>query len=160
MRFESPLSPYSAIKKAEKFFEKKVLNSTIKEQPLSKRDEQMLEMGVSTLSMESYWMKIYAQKNKAGGSTIRVKARLGLMQLTFAAIVLALAGGFLYYAIAKPNFVTIFVPLFFFIVGVLGIINPLLRINSTQKDLKEALSTTAPIKDNEDESSQKNPRVQ
>ncbi|MBD3189914.1 MAG: hypothetical protein GF308_04690 [Candidatus Heimdallarchaeota archaeon] len=160
MKFDSPLSPYKALKKAEKFFEKKVLNSSIKEQPLSTQDEQLLEIGVNTLSVEVYWVKTYAQKNEEGGSTIKLKSRLGLMYLTFAAIALLLAGGFFYYAIANPHIITIFVPVLFFIVGMLAIISPLIRINSIQKELKEALSTTKPLEHGEEKSSQKSLRIQ
>jgi hypothetical protein len=139
LRFVSNLSPYYAIQKAEEYFEK-VANSIVKEKPHGKGDEQMIEIGVSGGRWELYWTKIKAEKMaEEKGSEITIKSRLGLMQLSLGAIVFVLSGPFLYYAIAKPGFFTIFVTVLIALVGILSIIVPIIRIIQMQKQLKQVL---------------------
>ena len=47
MEYESPFSPYEAIKKTKKFFTEEILNVTIKEEPMGKGDAQMIDVGIS-----------------------------------------------------------------------------------------------------------------
>jgi hypothetical protein len=140
MEFESPIRAYDAIKRSQKFFEAEVLNSKVKEEPLGKKDTQLLKMGISGLNWEFYWIQIFASNNETG-STIQIKGRLGIMQLFLASIIILLSGPFLYLAINNPGFFTIAITIVLFLIGVLSIIMPIIRLRSTIKHLKAILLT-------------------
>ncbi|MCK5298815.1 MAG: hypothetical protein KAJ76_07910, partial [Candidatus Heimdallarchaeota archaeon] len=103
MEFESPLSPHKALKKTEKFFELKVNNSKIKDQPLTKKDPQFLEMGVATVFGEIFWMKIHAKRTKTKTAKVSLIGRPSVKHLFLSAIVSLLSGPFLYMAINNES---------------------------------------------------------
>ncbi|MFW9922151.1 MAG: hypothetical protein ACFFDW_02560 [Candidatus Thorarchaeota archaeon] len=146
MEYESSLSPSDAIKKAEDYFENEVLNHVIKEKPLSKKDKQLLEIGVTGGRWEVFWMKIAAARTSAGITKIAITSRPGLAQLSFGAIVLLLSGPFIYLSIANDAYWVLFFPIFLFIIGLLSIIMPLIRMRETGKALKEVLTEKREIK--------------
>ncbi|HUU78968.1 MAG TPA: hypothetical protein VMX55_11525 [candidate division Zixibacteria bacterium] len=145
MEYESPLSPYEAIKKAENFFANEVINSKVKEKSLSKKDQQMLEMGVTGGNWEIFWMKIFASRNNLEGSRIYTKSRFGLMQLSFASIITVLSGPFLYLVLWNEVYWALVFPSFFFLLGVLSFVMPFYRIISTSKNLKQILTNEREI---------------
>ncbi len=140
MEYESPFSPYEAIKKTEKFFTEELLNVTIKEKPMGKGDAQMIDVGISGGRWEIFWMKVYASKNATGGSIITTRGRSGLQQLSFAAIILVFSGPFFYYALSSSRYWIFAFPVLLFAVGLLSIIMPIMRVRSTNKQLKEVLT--------------------
>lgn len=140
MEYESPLSPYEAIKTTEKFFAEEILNVTIKEKNLGKGEAQMIDVGISGGRWEIFWMKVYASRNAAGGSIITTKGRSGLQQLSFAAIILVFSGPFFYYALSSSRYWIFAFPVLLFAVGLLSILMPIMRVRSTKKQLKEVLS--------------------
>lgn len=140
MEFESPLAPYDAIKAAKKYFEDDVLNSVIKEAPLTRGDDQILEVGISGGRWEVFWMRLHAVKWDKG-SKIYMKGRPGISQLSMGAIAAVLSGPFTAIILLySNNFWLLFVPIFFFILGVLSIIMPIVRVRSTQKEIYEKLT--------------------
>ncbi|MEA2069988.1 MAG: hypothetical protein U9O98_01720 [Asgard group archaeon] len=145
MDFESPHSPSKAIERAEKYLKGNILNAIIKEKPLNRQEKQKLEVGVTGGRWEFFWIKIYAQKNLDKGSKITLRANIGLQQLTFSAIILLLAGPFLYFAISNPTFFTIFVPSILALFGFLGILVPIIRLRKTTAKLKQAIQSTNEI---------------
>ncbi len=140
MEYQSPLSPYDAIKKTEKFFTKEILNTIIKEKPMGKKDKQIIDIGVSGGRWEIFWMKVYATKNPLGGSIIITKGRSGLKQLSFAAIILMLSGPFFYLVLSNNVYWALLFPAVFFVLGILSILMPIIRIRSTNRELKEVLT--------------------
>jgi len=140
LEYESPFSPYEAIKKTKKFFNEEILNVTIKEEPMGKGDAQMIDVGISGGRWEIFWMKVYASKNATGGSIITTKGRSGLQQLSFAAIVLVFSGPFFYFALSSSRYWIFAFPVLLFAVGLLSIIMPIMRVRSTNKQLKEVLT--------------------
>lgn len=145
MEYESPFSPYEAIKKTEKFFQEEVLNVTIKEKPMGKGDAQMIDVGISGGRWEIFWMKVYASKNASGGSIITTKGRSGLQQLSFAAIILVFSGPFFYYALTSGRYWIFTFPVLLFAVGLLSILMPIMRVRSTNKQLKEVLTDSRDV---------------
>jgi len=141
MEFESPLSPYKALKKTEKFFELKVNNSKIKDQPLTKKDPQFLEMGVATVFGEIFWMKIHARRTKTKTAKVSLTGRPAVKHLFFSAIVAFLSGPFLYMAINNGSIINYLLAGLLAVVGIASMLMPLFRIRRTQQKLKEALST-------------------
>ncbi len=141
MEFESPLSPHKALKKTEKFFELKVNNSKIKDQPLSKKDPQFLEMSVATIFGEIFWMRINAKRTKTKATKVILHSRPGTRHMFLSAIVMLLSGPFLYMAINSMNPFNFIVAGLFAVIGLASMFLPLFRIRGTQKKLKEALST-------------------
>ncbi len=140
MEYESPLSPYDAIKKTEKFFTEELLNVTIKEKPIGKGDAQMIDVGISGGKWEIFWMKVYASKNPVGGSIITTKGRSGLQQLSFAAIILVLSGPFFFLVFSNENYWVLAFPVLLLVVGFLSILMPIIRVRTTNKQLKEVLT--------------------
>ena len=141
MEIESPQAPYDAIKIAKKYFEDDVLNSVIKEAPLTRGDDQILEVGVSGGRWEVFWMKLHAVKWDKG-SKIYIKGRPGISQLTMGAIAATLSGPFTALILLYSNkYWLLGVPIFFFILGLLSIIMPIVRVRQTQKELYEKLTT-------------------
>lgn len=145
MEFDSPLAPYDAIKKAKKYFEDEVLNIVIKEEPLTRADDQILEVGISGGRWEVFWMKIHAL-NIEKGSKIYMKGRPGISQLTMAAIAMVISGPFTVLVFLNDTYWLLFIPIFFFILGLLSIIMPFIRVRSTQKELLELLTTDKKVK--------------
>ncbi|TET31323.1 MAG: hypothetical protein E3J70_02460 [Candidatus Heimdallarchaeota archaeon] len=144
MEFESPLSPYKALKKTEKFFELKVNNSKIKDQPLTKKDPQFLQMSVATIFGEIFWMNIHTRRTKTKTTKVSLKSRPGTRHMFLSTIVLLMSGPFLYMAISSTtstNIFTYIISVLFAVIGIASLIMPIFRINSTQRKLKEALST-------------------
>ena len=140
MEIESPQAPYDAIKTAKKYFEDDVLNSVIKEAPLTRGDDQILEVGVSGGRWEVFWMKLHAVKWDKG-SKIYMKGRPGISQLTMAAIVTVLSGPFTALILLYSNkYWLLIIPIFFLLLGILSIIMPLVRIRNTRKELIEKLT--------------------
>lgn len=140
MEFESTLSPSDAIKKSEEYFENEILNHVIKEKPLSKKDKQLLEVGVTGGRWEVFWMKIAAARTSGGITKIAITSRPGLAQLSFGAIVFLLAGPFIYLAIANDTYWIFFFPVLLFLIGLLSMIMPIIRLKETEKGLKEILT--------------------
>ncbi|MHA1244993.1 MAG: hypothetical protein ACTSP7_10525 [Candidatus Heimdallarchaeota archaeon] len=135
MEIESPQAPYDAIKTAKKYFEDDVLNSVVKEAPLTRGDDQILEVGISGGRWEVFWIKLHAVKWDKG-SKIYMKGSPGISQLTMGAIAATLSGPFTALILLySTNYWLLFVPIFFFILGVLSIIMPIVRVRSTQKEL-------------------------
>lgn len=145
MEYESPLSPYDAIKKTEKFFMEEIGNAIVKEKPLSKKDAQMIDIGITGGRWEIFWMKVYASKDAAKGSIITTKGRSGLQQLSFAAIILVLSGPFFYLSLSNDAYWALIFPVVFFIIGFLSILMPIMRVRSTSKQLKEVLTGSRDI---------------
>ncbi|MCK5046666.1 MAG: hypothetical protein KAS22_08800 [Candidatus Heimdallarchaeota archaeon] len=141
MEFESPLSPHKALKKTEKFFELKVNNSKIKDQPLTKKDPQFLEMGVATVFGEIFWMKIHAKRTKTKTAKVSLIGRPSVKHLFLSAIVSLLSGPFLYMAINNESVINYLLAGLLAAVGIASMLLPLFRIKRTQQKLKEALST-------------------
>ena len=141
MEFDSPLSPHKSIKKAEKYFELKVNNSKIKEQPLSRKDPAILEIGVATIFGEIFWMRIHAKRKKDKSTSISLVGRVGIRHMFLSAIVLLMTGPFLYYALTSNNFFVYIVAGFFAVLGIFSLSMPFFRIRSTRKQLVEALSS-------------------
>ncbi|MHA1306882.1 MAG: hypothetical protein ACTSO7_02760 [Candidatus Heimdallarchaeota archaeon] len=139
MQFESPLAPYDAIKKAKKYFEEDVLNTTIKEAPLTRGDDQILEVGISGGRWEVFWMKIHAVKSETG-SRVYLKGRPGISQLTMGSIAVLVSVPFAFLALMNDNYWLLFIPVFFLILGVLSIIMPIVRIRNTRKEVIEKLT--------------------
>ncbi len=141
MEFESPLSPYKALKKTEKFFELKVNNSKIKDQPLTKKDPQFLQMSVATIFGEIFWMNIHTRRTKTKTTKVSLKSRPGTRHMFLSAIVMLMSGPFLYFAVNSGNIFNYFIAGLFAVIGIASMIMPIIRINGTQRKLKEALST-------------------
>jgi len=141
MEFESPLSPYKALKKTEKFFELKVNNSKIKDQPLTKKDPQFLEMSVATIFGEIFWMKIHARRTKTKSTKVSLTSRPGTRHMFLSAIVMLMSGPFLYMAFNSSNVFTYLIAGLFAVIGIASMIMPIFRINGTQRKLRDALST-------------------
>ncbi len=142
MEFDSPISPHKSIKKAEKFFELKVNNSKIKEQPLSRKDPAILEVGIATIFGEIFWMRIHAKRKKDKSTRIILKGSVGVRHMFLSSIVLLMSGPFLYYAISSENIFVYLVAGFFAALGIFSLLMPLFRIRTTRKQLVEALSST------------------
>ena len=141
MEFESPLSPHKTLKKTEKFFELKVNNSKIKDQPLTKKDPQFLEMGVATVFGEIFWMKIHAKRTKTKTAKVSLTGRPSVKHLFLSGIVGLLSGPFLYMAINNGSIINYLLAGLLAVVGIASMLMPLFRIRRTQQKLKEALST-------------------
>ena len=142
MEFISPLLPHKAIKKANRFFQNSVNNSKVKEEPLSPKDSQALEIGVSAIYGEIYWIKVLAEQARNKTTTIFLKGRMSSRQLLFSAIVFLLATPFLYLAISGDwpgTLITYFFAFFVGIIGIMGFIVPIIRINNVCKSLKKVL---------------------
>lgn len=149
MEYLSQYSPSEAIKITESFFENEILNTVIKEKPLSKKDPQILEVGVTGGRWEIYWVKIYASRATSGETRIFSKGRPGLAQLSFGVIIWLLAGPFLYYVIANNIYWTLIFPAFFFILGLLSVIMPIIQSRKTQKTIQAILQQKREIKKKE-----------
>ena len=147
MIYESPLAPSEVIKKAEKYFSNEVLNSTIKEKPLSKKDEQKLLVGVTGGRWDIFQMEISAYMDERGIIHINSKGRCGLQQLFFAFLIWLLSTPFLFMAVSNTRYWLIIFAGFLFLVGVLSLIMPIVRIRETQKGLKEILTSQREVKE-------------
>ncbi|NHJ49417.1 MAG: hypothetical protein FK733_16630 [Asgard group archaeon] len=141
MEIKSPHSAYKAIKRATAFFEKKVNNSKIKEEPSSRSEAQELEIGVTTVFGEIFWMKLNAKRNEGKTSTVYVRSSPSTMHLFLSAIVILMSGPFFYLAFTSGNPFVYFVSGFFILLGVASLIMPFIRIRSTKKALKAALTS-------------------
>jgi len=139
MNFDSPLAPFIAIKEAKKYFENEVTNAVIKKAPLTRGDDQILEAGISGGRWEVFWMRIQAIKSE-NGSRIYVKSRPGTTQLTMGTIAVLLAVPFAYLVLNNNSYWLLFIPIFFFILGVLSIIMPIVRARTTRKEIYEKLT--------------------
>ncbi len=142
MEFESPISPYRAIKKAMNFFEKKVNNTKVKEAPASRRDPMILEVGITTIWGEIFWTRINTRRSKdKQSSKVFVKSRPGTRHMFFSAIVLLLSGPFFYMALSNDiRYFTLIMAAFFALIGIASMIMPVVRINRINKQIKEVLS--------------------
>ncbi|NHJ39173.1 MAG: hypothetical protein FK731_04010, partial [Asgard group archaeon] len=116
MEIQSPHSPHKAIKRASVFFETKVNNSKVKEEPLSRKDPAELEIGVATVFGEIFWFKLFAKRNIDKTSTVNVKSRPGTWHIFLSAIVLLMSGPFLYLALNSMN------PFVFIVAGLFALI--------------------------------------
>jgi len=146
MEFESPLSQFKAIKKATAYFETKVTNVQIKEQPFSRKDPQHLEIGVRALLGEIFWMKIDARRTKEKKTSIvTVRGRPGTMHLFLSAIVLLMAGPFLYMAFQSGNAYPYVASGFFALLGLASLIMPFIRLRKTGRALRTVLSSEEEI---------------
>ncbi|MCF2144208.1 MAG: hypothetical protein K9W42_10950 [Candidatus Heimdallarchaeota archaeon] len=142
MEFESPLSQFKAIKKATIYFETKVQNTQIKEQPLSRKDPQHLEIGVRALLGEIFWMKIDARRTKEKKtSIISIKGRPGTMHLFLSAIVVLMAGPFLYMGFQSGNAYPYVASGFFALLGLASLIMPFIRLRKTSRALQAVLTS-------------------
>lgn len=143
MEFESPLSPYRAIKKAMKFFETKVNNTKIKEAPLSRRDPMVLDVGITTIWGEIFWTKINTRRTKdKQSSKVFVKSRPGTRHMFFSLIVLLMSGPFLYMALRDDiRYFPLVMAIVFAFIGIASMIMPLVRISKINKQIKEVLTS-------------------
>jgi hypothetical protein len=139
MEIRSPHSPHKAIKRATIYFETKVNNSNIKEQPASRKDPAELEVGVATVFGEIFWFKLFAKRNIDKTSTINVKSSPGTWHMFLSAIVLLMSGPFLYMAINSMNPFVFIVAGIFALIGIASIIMPFFRIRATKKQLTHVL---------------------
>ncbi|MBK5113010.1 MAG: hypothetical protein JJE41_05230 [Candidatus Heimdallarchaeota archaeon] len=151
MEFESPLSPYKVLKKAEKYFELKVNNSKIKDQPLTKKDPQFLEMSVATIFGEIFWTKIHARRTKTKATKVFLTSRPGTRHMFLSAIVFLLSGPFLYMAITGDSILTYFLVGFLALIGIASLLLPFFRISRTQKKLQVALSSEEQFEEEKEE---------
>jgi hypothetical protein len=145
MEIKSPHSPYKAIKRATLYFEKLVSNSNIKEEPSSRKDPQELEVGVTTVFGEIFWMKINAKRSVDKTSIVFVRSSPGTRQLFLSAIVILLSGPFFYMAFNSMNPFVFIVAGFLLLLGIASMIMPFFRIRSTKKGLKKYLTTDEEI---------------
>jgi len=144
LEFESPLSPYRAIKKAMKFFETKVRNTKIKEAPLSRRDQMLLEVGITTIWGEIFWIKISTRRSKdKQSSKVFVTSRPGTRHMFFSLIVILMSGPFIYMGLNKEpiGYFTLIVAALLAFVGIASMIMPVVRIRKTNKQIKEVLTS-------------------
>jgi len=138
--FDSPLTPFRALKKAEKFFEYKVNNTKVKQKPLTKTDEPLLEVGVTTIYGEIFWLKVHAGRNKEKTARLSIWGRMSTRQLFISAIAFLMSGPFFYMAFNSNNNVFVFMLAgFLAILGLFGLIMPSFRIRSIKKKFKESL---------------------
>jgi hypothetical protein len=70
-----------------------------------------------------------------------MKGRPGISQLTMAAIAMVISGPFTVLVFLNDTYWLLFIPIFFFILGVLSIVMPIVRVRSTQKELLKLLTT-------------------
>ncbi|NHK31059.1 MAG: hypothetical protein FK730_06880 [Asgard group archaeon] len=139
MEVRSPHSPHKAIKRALIYFENKVNNSNIKEQPASRKDPAELEVGVATVFGEIFWFKLFAKRNIDKTSTINIKSSPGTWHMFLSAIVLLMSGPFLYLALNSMNPFVFIVAGFFALIGIASILMPFFRIRATKKQLTQIL---------------------
>jgi len=156
MEFESPLSAYRAIKKATKFFETKVSNAKIKEAPLSRKDEMLLEVGITTIWGEIFWTRVNTRRTKdKKTSKVFVTGRPGTRHMFFSAIVLLASGPFMFMALRGEDiaYFTLFVSILFAFIGIASMIMPIFRIRKTNKQIKEILTSEEELEDEKAEKS-------
>ena len=141
MNFDSPLSASEATKKVTNFFEEEETNAIIKEKPLAKKDKQFLEVGITGGRWEVFWMKILATNYIEQGSNIKITSRIGMIQLTVAITSMLFSGPFLYLILTSMRYWLLIVPIFFFLLGLLSLIMPIVRIRSTKVKLRKLLTS-------------------